>query len=133
MSDMLAEFDKSLGAEASFWHDHNLEVASELLDQFSSDDWDALQRGLLARPPYWQERCAEAIGYEENEDGIDALIALLGSPHLSAAAIAASELDNMAVRLPAAHQPKLLAIQAYLQQQQSSRCDDVQNLLDRLA
>jgi hypothetical protein len=130
---VLMEFDKALGTEESFWHDYHLEVASELLAQFSEQDWQSLEKQMLTRPQYWQERCAEAIGYMDNEEGIPVLTALLDSPHLSVAAIAASELDNMGVALPARLHARLMQIQAYAQTHESTRRDDIDNLIARLA
>ena len=48
----LTKFEKALGEEASFWHDYHLEVASELLGEFSEDDWTALEQAVLAHPLY---------------------------------------------------------------------------------
>jgi hypothetical protein len=127
----LAEFEKSIGDEGSFWHDYNLQVSSELLAHFSINDWADLKQVILDRPRYWQERCAEAIGYMENTDGVDLLISFLESPYISVAAIAASELDNMSISVPKVFGNRLSEILEYLQKNGSSRCDDVQRLIAR--
>ena len=128
----LTEFDKSIGCEESFWNDYNLEVSSELLDQFSISDWEDLKQAILTRPKYWQERCAEAIGYMENKNGVDLLISFLESPYMSVAAIAASELDNMSISLPRVLEKRLLEILKYLEENNGSRREDVQELIFRL-
>ncbi|MEJ7804957.1 MAG: hypothetical protein WKG03_03425 [Telluria sp.] len=130
---VLMEFDKSMGSEESFWHDFNLEVSSELLARFSEHDWKTLEKNILARPLYWQERCAEAIGYMDNEEGVATLTAFLESPHLSVAAIAASELDNMGITLPGTLRSRLLKIQEYVEANESARREDIHNLIARLA
>lgn len=129
----LTDFEKSLGEEASFWHDYHLQVASELLGKFTERDWASLEKVILARPLYWQERCAEAIGYLDNEEGVPVLTAFLDSPHMSVAAIAASELHNMAVSLQKTFQSRLVKILEFLKENGSSRTDDVQALIERLA
>ena len=121
-----------MGDEGSFWHDYNLERASELLEQFSAVTWRLLDGSVSQHPQYWQERCAEAIGYKENENGIPVLIKLLQSPHISVAAIAASELDNMSIRLPRIFLSRLSEILNELEKMKSSRCEDVGNLIRRL-
>lgn len=130
---VLMEFDKSMGSEESSWHDYHLEVASAVLSRFSEHDWKTLENNILARPPYWQERCAEAIGYMDNDEGVEALTRFLESPHLSVAAIAASELDNMEITLPAKLRGRLLRIQEYVDANESTRRQDIQNLIARLA
>ncbi|MBB3224430.1 hypothetical protein [Pseudoduganella umbonata] len=127
----LAEFEKSIGDEGSFWHDYNLQVSSRLLAHFSIDDWADLKKVILARPRYWQERCAEAIGYMESTDAMDLLISFLESPYISVAAIAASELDNMSISVPEVLRNRLSEILEYLKKSGSSRCDDVRRLIAR--
>ena len=129
---VLADFERSMGDEGSFWHDYNLDVASEILDQFSADTWSVLNGSVFVHPQYWQERCAESIGYRDNENGIEVLITLLQSPQILVAAIAASELDNMSVRLPKSFSNRLSEILDELMKQKSSRCEDIKNLICRL-
>ena len=128
----LVEFDKSIGAEESFWHDYNLQISSELLDQFSINDWTDLKQIIFERPQYWQARCAEAIGYLDNKSSVDMLISFLESQYLSVAAIAATELDNMSISLPRGSENRLLEILDFLKGNRSSRCDDLQRLIARL-
>lgn len=128
----LIEFEKSIGFEDSFWHDYNLQISSELLSQFSKNDWTDLKQVIFARPKYWQERCAEAIGYMENKNGVDLLILFLESQYMSVAAIAASELDNMSISLPREFGNRLFEIHKYLKENGSSRCDDLEELIARL-
>lgn len=128
----LAEFEKSIGDEKSFWNDYNLQVSSELLAQFSISDWVDLKQAIFDRPQYWQERCAEAIGYGEYKNGVGLLISFIESQYMSVAAIAASELDNMSISLPKVFGNRLLEILEYLDGNGSSRCDDVQKLIARL-
>lgn len=125
-------FINSLGSEGSLWNDFHLQISSELLEKFSTCDWLSLKRELLVRPVYWQERCAEAIGYLDNQNGVDVLKALLDSPNISVAAIAASELDNMDIGLSFDFKDKLERILISLVEKHSSRSDDVRRLLDRI-
>ncbi|MDM5182197.1 hypothetical protein PO883_34070 [Massilia sp. DJPM01] len=129
---IFAEFDTSLGHEESLWHDYNLEVSSSLLKDFSSDDWIKLKEEIFFHPAYWQARCAEAIGYMENENGVNILIAVINSPHISVAAIAASELDNMKISLPKTYKEKLLQLLKCLQENRDNRIDEVKRLIERL-
>lgn len=127
-----SELDNTIGKEDAFWHDYNLQVSSELLEQFSNNDWRSLQSIALARPLYWQERCAEAIGYLENVNGVNVLIDFLKSPHLSVAAIAASELENMSISLSKDFETRLQDILEHLMSIGSSRCEDLRKLIDHL-
>ena len=87
---VFVEFDESIGDESSLWHDYKLEISASILEKFRKDEWAELQDIIFNRPQYWQERCAEAIGYLENFNGLDVLISFIGSPHMSVAAIAVS-------------------------------------------
>lgn len=129
---ILTEFYLSLGRENSMWHDFHLEVSSALLEKFSDDEWAKLRDQVLLRQIYWQERCATAIGYLENERGVDILKDLIDSDHVSIAAIAASELDNMQISLPKSYRTRLLKLLKTLEGRGDNRSDDVQRIIDRL-
>ena len=129
---LLTKFDLSLGSEDSFWHDYNLEVASELLIRITDNDWLVLQELISSRSRYWQERCAEAIGYTANESGVEILITFLNSPHMSVAEIAVTQLDDMSVSLPRTFERRLREILAHLMINRNSRLGDVQNLIRNL-
>lgn len=128
----LERLERALGTEVSAWHEYNVELAAEIISQFDVSDWGCLQTILMSRPAFWQERCAEAMGYVDNEDSIRTLISLLDTPHMSVAAIAASELDNMSVQLPARLASTLAALLIYLQEHQSPRSEDIRSLLQNL-
>lgn len=129
----LNDFSASMGRGDSLWHDYNLDVSSKLLEEFSKNDWMELKKIALSYPQYWQERCAEAIGYMDNENGIELLVCFLNSSYFSVSAIAATELDNMLISLPKYFESRLMEILEYLQKKQSPRFDDVQKLITRLA
>jgi hypothetical protein len=132
MSGKIAVYENALGAEEGAWHEYNLEIATEVLAEFSPNDWQSLQAIVLLRPAYWQERCAESIGSLESDEGIPILIALLDSPHFPVAAIVASELDNLLVKLPANYERTLQKLLAYLDENSSPRSADVRRLLGNL-
>lgn len=128
----LAQLDKLIGGEESSWHEYNLELASNLLGQFSHDDWINLQQSVFSHPPYLQERCAEAVGHLGNEGGEGVLISLLTSPSMQVAAIAVSQLDDMNISLPKIFENKLMEILDYVSAKKSLRRDDVLSVMLRL-
>lgn len=125
----VVEFEKLLGTEGSPWFEYTLDMASEYLAEFTPLDWSQLQSRALSMSECVQERCAEAVGDTGSEDGVGVLTALLTSPYLDVAAIAASELDDMSIALPISFKDKLLQLLGDLKAQQSTRSDDVQRLL----
>lgn len=132
MGENFAQFEKWLGTENNSWYEYHLHVAAEELQKFSQDEWDHLLAAALSRPAWWQERCAEAVGEGEADQGVPILLALLGSPYLLVMSIVASELDNMEVRLPARYEPVLRQLSARLEEAGSSRASDVRRLLTQL-
>ena len=76
-------FEIALGVEDGAWHEYNLQVAAEVLSEFSAGDWENLQAVVLSKPAYWQERCAEAAGDIESDESVQILTMLLGSPYMA--------------------------------------------------
>jgi hypothetical protein len=127
------DFERLLGEEGSPWYEHNLEMASESLGQFTVEDWLDLQSRVLSFSACVQERCAEAVGDFGSTDGVGVLTALLAStPHLDVAAITASQLDDMEVELPVSLEGRLQHLLDQLNAEHSTRAEDVQRLATRL-
>ena len=129
----LLEFDQNLGNEDFSWNEYSLQVAAEVPARFSDADWIELLSVVLSKPRYWQERCAEAIGFLGDRSCIPTLISILGSADMVAASIAASELDDMVVSLPYALEGRLQNILGHLEEQKSPRRDDVKRLIANLS
>ncbi|SFG50058.1 hypothetical protein SAMN05518865_11325 [Duganella sp. CF458] len=129
----LSEFERLLGDETSPWFEYNLEMASESLSAFVSEDWRGLQSKVLSFSACVQERCAEAVGDFGSNDGVAALTTLLASsPYLDVAAIAASQLDDMEIELPLSLRGKLQQLLDQLMARHSTRAEDVQRLISHL-
>jgi hypothetical protein len=129
MNAMNESYDALLGTPDSGWQEVSVQFAADKLHDFSPSDWHVLIERVLTKPAYWQERCAEAVGLAEGEFASSLLIRLLNSDHMRVAAIAASELDNMSVKLSSDLRPRLMQIYTHLESQQSPRKDDVTRLL----
>ncbi len=129
----LSEFERLLGNETSPWFEYNLEMASESLNDFTDEDWHDLQSKVLSFSACVQERCAEAVGDFAGNDSVDVLTTLLeSSPYLDVAAISASQLDDMEIKLPVSLQGRLQQILDLLNAQGSTRAEDVQRLIARM-
>lgn len=125
-------FEKLIGTEASSWQEYSMEAASEALMPFSKYDWEVLFAVTLAKPPYWQERCAEAIGCREHREGLAILMALLLSPSQHLAKIAAIQLDYMSAQLPRRFEATLKNLLIYVNENEIPLSDEISGLIDRL-
>jgi hypothetical protein len=123
------DLNNAIGSELSSWHEYNVQMAADILVGFSDEDWIWLNSEVIEKPPYWQERCAEAIGLQENDCGDIVLISLIGVPENQVAAVAASQLDDKEVVLPGKLRARLEALMTYLVAQRSPRASDVGRLL----
>jgi HEAT repeat protein len=109
-----------------------LQFAAEAAAKFSADDWRELQATANLKSATWQERCAEAIGYIEDERSVPTLVVLLQSPSLVVASIAASELENLSAPLPIALESTLKKLLDTLRANRSPRSKDVERLIQLL-
>ncbi|MFZ6743484.1 hypothetical protein ACO0LC_09690 [Undibacterium sp. JH2W] len=125
-------FEKLLGTETSSWQEYSLGIASEALTLFSKDDWEVLFAVTLAKPLYWQERCAEAIGCLEHREGFAILMALLLSPSKDIAEIVVVQLDYMSAQLPRRFEATLKNLLVYVNEKGSPLSDEIRGLIDRL-
>jgi hypothetical protein len=133
MDEALSNFERLLGSEASPWLEYSLEMASEALNEFTIVGWHGLQSKVLSFSACLQERCAEAVGDFGSKDGVSVLISLLASsPYLDVAAIAASQLDDMGITLPASLRGRLQDLLDQLTARHSTRAEDVQRLISYL-
>lgn len=129
----MSKFERLLGDETTSWFEYNLDLASESLNGFTSEDWRYLQSKALSFSACVQERCAEAVGDFGSNDGVCVLTALLASsPYLDVAAVAASQLDDMEIELPLALRPRLQHLLDHLTTRHSTRAMDVQRLISHL-
>lgn len=124
--------ERSLGGESDSWHEYNLDVAVEAFRELSDDDWTVLEKTVMDRPEYWQERCAEVAGDLGDSRGVRVLMALLNSGSDVVAAISASQLSDLNISLPQSSRPVLADLHWRLQRSGSNRADDVRKLIDTL-
>ncbi len=125
-------FEKLIGTETSSWQEYCMEAASEALIPFSKYDWEVLFAVTLAKPLYWQERCAEAIGCREHKEGLAILMALLLSPSQHIAKIAAIQLDYMSAQLPLRFETTLKQLLVYVNENEMPLSEEISGLIDRL-
>ena len=125
-------FEKLIGAETFSGQEYSMGIASEALTPFSKYDWDVLFAITLAKPLYWQERCAEAIGCLEHREGLAILMALLLSPSKDIAVTAVIQLDYMSAQLPRRFEVALRNLLAYVNENEIPLDDVVRGLIERL-
>lgn len=127
------EFERLLGSEASAWFEYNLEMASESLGTFTSEDWSDLESKALSFSACVQARCAEAVGDFGTNDVVAVLTTLLvSSTYFDVAAIAASQLDDMEIELPFTLHGRLQQLLDQLKARHSTRAEDVERLISHL-
>ncbi|MFZ6780267.1 hypothetical protein ACO0LD_25825 [Undibacterium sp. Ji83W] len=125
-------FEKLIGTETFSWQEYSMGIASEALTPFSKYDWEVLFAITLAKPLYWQERCAEAIGCLEHREGLAILMALLLSPSKDIAVTAVIQLDYMSAQLPRRFEVTLRNLLVYVNENEIPLDDVVRGLIERL-
>lgn len=60
---MYKDLDNLLSAETSVdsWYDDGCMIASEILSEFSTGDWEELARNVLTKPLEWQKKLAYCL------------------------------------------------------------------------
>lgn len=132
MSDALKKEYESFLREDSGWHEASVDLAARVLSEFSDEDWSWLLESISNRPPYWQERCADAVGTLGDSKGVPVLIKILHCESLDVASIAATQLDDMEVKLPVSYKKKLQQLENFLETQEGSRIEDVRRLIGNI-
>lgn len=95
-TDLLARFDALLGDSEDFnWTDYSAyEVNMLVMLDFAEPDWKALQKLVLQKPEYWQQRCVVSLGENRSLHAIEICKFLLeNSPWLDVKIMAIYELD----------------------------------------
>lgn len=82
-------------SEDSNWTEYSTElVAKSVLVDFKDQQWEQLEREVLHKPEYWQQRCAVSLGEDRTEHAIKILKLLLSdSSYKDVKIIAIYELD----------------------------------------
>lgn len=60
-----------------YWEDEGIDEATEILQQFSSSDWDALKEKSECGPSRWKTRCAQTLSEVKSNSSISILLQLL--------------------------------------------------------
>jgi hypothetical protein len=128
---VILAFERALGGPDDGWQEISVQIAADILAEFSELDWRMLLEMAADRPLYWQERCVESVGMSEIAHGIPVLLTLLNSVSFQVSVIAASELENLSVRMPIETKGRLVELLSYLESYPSPRREDVQRLLDQ--
>lgn len=82
-------------SEDSNWTAYSAElVAKTIFPDFTETQWEALEKVVLLKPEYWQQRCVVSLGEDRSEKAIEILKRLLlESKHLDVQIMAIYELD----------------------------------------
>lgn len=75
------ELDNLLSADTTVdsWYDDGCLIASEILSDFSLNDWEELSNQVLNKPIEWQRKIAYCLDNECNEYELNILIDLLNT------------------------------------------------------
>ncbi|MCM3025305.1 hypothetical protein M3584_00225 [Bacillus safensis] len=78
---MFKELDNLLSADTTVdsWYDDGCLIASEILSEFSLNDWEELSNQVLNKPIEWQRKIAYCLDNECNEYELNILIGLLNT------------------------------------------------------
>ncbi|MED0867247.1 hypothetical protein [Bacillus safensis] len=78
---MFRELDNLLSADTTVdsWYDGGCLIASEILSEFSLNDWEELSNQMLNKPIEWQRKIAYCLDNECNEYELNILIDLLNT------------------------------------------------------
>jgi hypothetical protein len=49
------------------WYDDCVDIARDILTEFSSEDWDELSNNILSKPTIWQMKLLDCLENEHNE------------------------------------------------------------------
>jgi hypothetical protein len=78
---MYKELDNLLSADTTVdsWYDDGCVIASEILSEFSPNDWKELSNKVLSKPVEWQRKLAYCLDNKCNEHELEILISLLST------------------------------------------------------
>ena len=133
--DLVCDFDEFLRREDFVWLDYIVEIASDILKNFTDSDWVMLAELTKLKPLHWQERCAEAAGSTQSEKAVPLLLWILNmAADEEVSIIAGSQLDDLEVDIPFMYKDRLLSLLSFMGKSIPGhiRRDDIQNLLNRL-
>jgi len=76
---MYKDLDNLLSAETSVdsWYDDGCMIASEILSEFSTGDWEELARNVLTKPLEWQKKLAYCLDSNCTNYELQILLSLL--------------------------------------------------------
>ncbi|MFS0881809.1 hypothetical protein [Metabacillus niabensis] len=76
---MYKDLDNLLSAETSVdsWYDDGCMIASEILSEFSTEDWQELARNVLTKPLEWQKKLAYCLDSNCTNYELQILLSLL--------------------------------------------------------
>ncbi|MCU0122211.1 HEAT repeat domain-containing protein [Pseudomonas sp. B2M1-30] len=94
-------------SESSNWTEYTTEiVAKTVLADFKDDQWHRLEKEILSKPEFWQQRCAAAMGEDRTEHSIRILKLLLSnSIYIDVKIISIHELDWAEVNIEKKYAP----------------------------
>ncbi len=82
-------------SEDSNWTKYSTElVAKTVLIDFTQKQWEKLEKEVLEKPEFWQQRCVVSLGEYRSDNAITILKLLLSkSPYKDVKTLSAYELD----------------------------------------
>ena len=89
----LADFDRALSdnslVDGDAWSDDGVVLLSAAATKLDERDLQGLRQLWAARPPLWQQHCAEVLGSNRLDEAIEILLSMVdaGSPRVALAAL----------------------------------------------
>ncbi|WP_145335137.1 hypothetical protein [Paenibacillus xylanexedens] len=76
---MFRQLDHLLSAETSVdsWYDDGCVIATEILEDFRSEDWNLLSREVLGKPIDWQKKLAYCLDSTQDTRELEVLLSLI--------------------------------------------------------
>lgn len=94
--------------QEDYWSDEVVVVVSDLLDQFTADEWMDLGNSWHQHPPNWQKRLGEALAGCLRTEAEGLLVAMIRAPQPEVANAAAESLIGVATWIPDAEDRAVL-------------------------
>lgn len=72
-----SKLNSLIGSSQSGWHEYNLEVVAEELDNLDPQCWEKLFDFISSKDTYWRSRCTAALGECKNTRCLELLSKIL--------------------------------------------------------
>ncbi len=128
----LQEIDDVIGKPENSWHEFDLEILAERLEDLSDDDWKSLVAQFKVKPLYWRIRCAEGLDELGDYRSLEMLASLLLSGEKDVAITSVCALEDAEHPLGKEYIKPLENLLSKMDSKAETRYEDVERLLQSL-